>query len=366
MSVARNDAGRSLGGGAIVGAAIMSHAPQLLSKPPTEDPGQVEKITAAIAEVGKRLRALQPDLVIVVSNCHAEELVVHNVPAFLIHCGDRAEGREGHTGSWAIDGVAGTALLNEMLHEGFDPSFSFDMHVGSAFTIPYAFAGFDRTTPFLPIYINAYVPPQPLPERCFAFGKALSRAVTRMGRRTVLIVSGGLSHYPATPMYPNPDLETDQEIFARIAAGNLNYIMSFDPVRLDRSGNIECRSLQLLAGAIGDRKPDYAEFVPTWHHIHTIVGYSDLSPLPEYVPLYPSLKTAHTQLAKAIYALVSQPSAAARFKQNREKYAADYDLTADQRDGLVRLDEDELREKFSINPMMTFQAKMLVGDRPPF
>ena len=56
----------------------------------------------------------------------------------------------------------------------------------------------DRPLPALPKFDD--VPPADLTE---AFGKALARCLERMGRRAVVIVSGGLSHYPATPMYPN-------------------------------------------------------------------------------------------------------------------------------------------------------------------
>ena len=57
------------------------------------------------------------------------------------------------------------------------------------------------------MFVNAYVPPQPSPERCFAFGRALALAIERDGRRAVVLASGGLSHYPGTPQYPHPDID---------------------------------------------------------------------------------------------------------------------------------------------------------------
>src|SRR5207248_95576 len=82
--------------------------------------------------------------------------------------------------------------------------------------------------------VNAYVPPQPTPERCFAFGQALAHAIEREGRRAVVLASGGLSHYPGTPQYPHPDIATDRVIFERLAAGNLRYLLSLDAAALDR------------------------------------------------------------------------------------------------------------------------------------
>src|SRR5438067_1536969 len=242
----------------IVGAAIVPHAPQFLTLPETEDHAQVARVNRAMRDIGDRFRALDPDLLIVISNAHCDDFVVRCVPAFAVHCGVRAAGSGGHSGWWPIDGEAGYALVQELLDVGFDPAFTLDAALGTAFTIPLEFCGYPRETPFLPIFVNAYVPPQPAPERCFAFGQALARALERMGRRAVILASGGLSHYPGTPLYPHPDLDTDRVIFERLAAGNLRYLLSLDAAALDKSGNVEWRSLQILAGAIGDRKPGSA------------------------------------------------------------------------------------------------------------
>src|SRR6266699_1763087 len=248
-------------------------------------------VGAAMREIGDKFRALDPDLLIVISNAHCDDFVVHCVPAFAIHCGTRAEGSGGHHGPWPIDGEAGYALLRQLLDLGFDPAFTLDAKLGTAFTIPLDFCGYPRATPFLPIFVNAYVPPQPSPERCFAFGQALAHAIERAGRRAVVLASGGLSHYPGTPQYPHPDIATDRVIFERLAAGNLRYLLSLDTAALDRSGNVECRSLQILAGMIGDRKPDSALFEPSWHHIYAVLGWTELAPVKAEPLYYPATES---------------------------------------------------------------------------
>ena len=45
-----------------------------------------------------------------------------------------------------------------------------------AFGIPLDFTGIDNI-PILPIFVNAYVPPQPSIERCFAFGRILGDGI---------------------------------------------------------------------------------------------------------------------------------------------------------------------------------------------
>ena len=342
----------------VIGAAIVAHAPQLLSMPASEDREQIDRSMAAMKTIGEGLRKLEPDLVIVISNCHGEDLVVNCVPQFMIHCGDLAQGAEKHSGLWYVDAQAGQELIRRMLDEGFDPAFSLDMELGTSFTIAYDYCGFAREKSFLPIFVNSYMPPQPKPERCFAFGKALARSLQLMRRRAVIIASGGLSHYPATPMYPTPDLETDKVIFHQIANGNLMHVMSFDETRLDKTGNVECRSLQILAGAIGDRKPDSAVFEPSWHHVYAFIGWTSPFESNSYVPYYPGASAKHVQIVRAIYAIVRDKEALAAFMKDRKAYASRYDLKADEVGALIALDEDVLRERYSVNPMLTYQAKL--------
>src|SRR5438132_3170819 len=310
----------------VVGAAIVPHAPQFLTLPDTEDKAQVGRVNAAMRAIGDRFRALDPDLLIVLSNAHCDDFVVHCVPAFMIHCGRRAEGSGGHKGGWPIDGEAGYALVRELFDLGFDPAFTLDAKLGTAFTIPLDFCGYPRETPFLPVFVNAYVPPQPTPERCFAFGRALAHALERMGRRAIVLASGGLSHYPGTPQYPHPDLATDRVIFERLAAGNLRYLMSLDAAALDSSGNVECRSLQILAGMIGDRPPQTALFEPSWHHIYAVVGWTDLTPVDAPALHYPATAPERSALAGAIFTLVDDDEARAAFRQDPAGYAARFVL----------------------------------------
>ena len=341
----------------IVGAAIVPHAPQFLSLPATEDKAQVARVEAAMRALGEAFRTLEPDIVIVLSNAHCDEFVVRCVPAFAVHCGRRAAGMDGHRGWWPIDGEAGYALLRELQELGFDPAFTLDAPLGTAFTIPLAFCGYPREMPFLPVFVNAYVPPQPAPERCFAFGRALAHAVGRVGRRAVVIASGGLSHYPGTPRYPHPDLDTDRLIFERLAAGNLRHLLSLDAAALDRTGNVECRSLLILAGAIGDRRPAAALFEPSWHHIYAVLGWTDLAPLAEEMPHYPATPSGRSALAAAIFTLVDDGEARAAFRRDPAAYAAGCDLDDDERAALAALDRAALGERFRINPMLVYQLE---------
>src|SRR5437879_13629962 len=84
----------------VIGAAIVPHAPQFLTLPDTEDKAQVGRVNAAMRAIGDKFRALDPDLLIVLSNAHCDDLVVHCVPAFMFHCGRRAERCGGPRVGW--------------------------------------------------------------------------------------------------------------------------------------------------------------------------------------------------------------------------------------------------------------------------
>lgn len=346
-----------------VGAAAVPHAPQMLSLPKTEDAAQVARVRAEMKRIGDAFRALDPDLVVVIGNDHGDDFILRSVPAFMIHCGPRAAGRDGHKGWWKVDGEAGYRLVELMQEEGFDPAFTLDAPLGTFFTIPIEFMGYDRETPVLPLFVNSYVPPQPTPTRCFAFGQALERAVTRMGKRAVLIASGGLSHYPGTAIYaePGPDLETDRLIFERIREGNVRHLLSLDEAALDASGNIELRSWLILAGIVGDRKPDVAQFEPNWHHTYGTFGWTSLEPRPKPKLYYTANPTRRAELARALHALRTDSGAVRAYVENPAAFAAGYDLADDERDALVRLDEARMRDEMGIHALLTSGAARQVS-----
>ena len=66
-----------------------------------------------------------------------------------------------------------------------------------------------------------------------------------MGVTTVVLASGGMSHYPGTERYAAPDLAWDREVLARIAAGNLKSLVGYDAAELDRRRQCQAQLLGL-------------------------------------------------------------------------------------------------------------------------
>jgi 2,3-dihydroxyphenylpropionate 1,2-dioxygenase len=341
--------------GIIAGAAV-PHAPQFHSLPSTEDHQQVERVREAMQQVGDGLRALKPDLVIVMTNDHGDEYAVGCVPPFVVHCGDRAQGSHKHRGWWNLRGEVGYDVVRGLMREGFDPAFTMDAALATPFTIPLEFMGYPREAPFLPIFINSYIPPQPSGERCYRFGQALDDVIARMGLRAVFIASGGLSHFPGTPQYSHPDLGTDRLIYQRMSEGNLRHLLSYSDEALDRSGNVESRSIITLAGALGERKPDITAWEPSWHHTYAVFGWTTDAAEQAATPHYPATPPQHAQLARALFELRTSDDACRRYLADRAGFAQAHALTPEQTEPFTAMDEDRLREGFHLHPLLTSGA----------
>src|SRR3989440_7554938 len=201
----------------VIGGAMLPHAPQFFTMPDTEDKTLVAHVREVAAGIGTRLRALNPDLWIIFSNDHAEQFFHNACPAFTVHVGGEATGEfAGRKFHWKIPSEIGFELVRALYRQNFDPAFTSTAKIDYAIGIPLTHLG--HTGPVLPIYINAYLPPQPTMERCYGFGQAVARSVTAMGLKTVVLASGGMSHFPGTNRYANPEPALDPRLLGTLRA----------------------------------------------------------------------------------------------------------------------------------------------------
>ena len=341
----------------VIGGAMVPHAPQFFTMPETEDRGTVERVKQAAIEIGARLKAMMPDLWIVFANDHAEQFFHTAAPPFTIHVGAEANGAfAGRDFHWRVPGEIGFEIVHQMYDQGFDPAFTSVAKIDYALGIP--LTHLDVTDPVLPIYVNAYLPPQPTMERCYAFGQALARIVTAMGLKTAVLASGGMSHYPGTERYAEPDLAWDRKALDRIAAGNLKSLVGYDAAELDASGNVELRCWACAAGALGERKPDLVSFEPSWHHNYASLGWFNPPDLPP-APHYPSIKPELVELTVALQGLAHNEASRTAFLGDAGAYADRFGLTTKQRQALLALDTRTI-VAMGVHPLVPFLAHMQV------
>lgn len=351
---AKNDVG-------VVAAAGVPHAPQFWSMPDTEDPGQVEAMRRAMAKIGQRLQGYQPDVLIMLGNDHTENYFKACVPSFSVHCGLSVGGRFGsrsfqHLGA----GELGYDVVEQLQSRGFDPAFTNYAELSYAYGIPLDFCEIAEDLPVLPVFVNAYLPPQPSPERCFAFGAALHEACVNLGLRAIMIGSGGMSHYPGTGQYAHPDVETDKTLLGAFQSGDTRRVLSYDIKDLDDTGNLELLPWIALAGAVGQRTPDVWEFAPSWHHVYTAIGWTepiDRTRGDRYRRYYPAVQPALERASDALYALrYDIGGACARYHADQRAFAAEYQVEPTVAEALVDFDDEALLAA-GLHPFLVSGAK---------
>src|SRR6202047_3388241 len=339
----------------VIGGAMLPHAPQFFTMPETEDKKNVEHVRHVAAEIGERLRALKPDLWIIFSNDHAEQFFLNSTPPFTIHVGGEASGEfAGRKFHWKIPSEISFEIVRQLYRQQFDPAFTSTARIDYAIGIPLTHLGV--TDPVLPIYVNAYLPPQPTMERCYAFGQAIARTVTSLGLRTVILSSGGMSHFPGTNRYGNPELDWDNKVLEKLAAGKLKSLIGFDEAELDDTGNIELRCWACAAGALGERKPDIVSMDPSWHHNYASLGWTDGERAGQDAH-YPAIKPELVELTRALHGLAHEQPARERFIAAPEAYADGFALTPEQSRALLALDLEKM-VAMGVHPLVPFLARM--------
>jgi 2,3-dihydroxyphenylpropionate 1,2-dioxygenase len=176
------------------------------------------ELQSAIAAARQQVQAFAPDLVVLVAPDHYNGFFNELMPPFCI--GSAAESVGDYlspAGSLNVDAEAAIALADRLMDEYFDIAVSRQMRVdhGFAQALQLMWGSLD-TPPVLPIFLNAVAKPGiPRVRRCRALGKALGRFLDTLGRRTLLIGSGGLSHEPPVPTLAHPDPAVRQRITRR-------------------------------------------------------------------------------------------------------------------------------------------------------
>jgi 2,3-dihydroxyphenylpropionate 1,2-dioxygenase len=353
-------------GGAILGGAMLPHAPQFFTLPATEDKANVAGVQAVAAAIGERLKALAPDVWITVSNDHAFQFFQNVAPPFALHVGGQAEGEfAGRKFSYRIASDLSLRLVRELYRMGFDPAFTSTAEVDYALGIPLSHLGVDALV--LPIFVNAYLPPQPPMERCYLFGRALAQAVERLRVRAVIVASGGMSHFPGTEQYANPNLTWDERTLEPLRKGNLRSLLMYDEKELDETGNIELRCWAVAAGALGERKPDVVQMNPSWHHNYaSLAWWSPWTP-EEHRPHYPSIAPALVKLTDALHGLANDAQARSRYLADPAAFAAAAGVTGKQAEALAAMDMKAF-VTMGVHPLVPFLANMHLdrarGTRP--
>lgn len=245
----------------------------------------------AIRELGDIYLSSGCDAAVIVGNDQMEIFTPEHVPAFAVFWGPYIEGipRTQEFLDSLPPGIAraeldrtpavytqyptlpqlGCHLINKVIADDFDVAQLTKLPTGSigSNAAPHAY-GFvyrrlmrDQVLPHVPVFVNTFYPPnQPAAHRCYAFGRALARAIHAWPEdiNVVLIASGGMTHFVI-------DESFDQVILDAMRAGDAATLTSL-PENMFQAGTSEIKNWIVAAGIMAEAglKMKLVDYVPCY------------------------------------------------------------------------------------------------------
>lgn len=187
----------------LVGSFAAGHAPNIARSWDTMKPESRGWLTQHYHEMGRRLSALEPDVLVIHSTDHWVNFFLDNMPAFCVGIGEEHEGppEPFMKPVFPLETLPGHAslgrhILDYALNNNFDPSYSRRLKLDHGMCVPIWCTGLDPIPPIIPVYMNLVEKPFPTPQRCLAWGHMLRESIESYpdDLRVVVMGTGGLSH----------------------------------------------------------------------------------------------------------------------------------------------------------------------------
>lgn len=247
----------------LVGIYAASHAP-LVARDWDILPAPVRSgLAAAYDELGRRIAAAAPDVLIEIAPDHWVNFFLDNLPTICIGAGEAHEGPpEPFLKRFPYRTLAGHAplaahIVATALAEDFEPSVSHHLILDHGFCIPLWRMALPRMPRIVPIILNDLEPPMMSIRRCFAWGRLLARAIAAYPEplRVGILATGGLSHSIGEPTMGEIDEAFDRRCIAGFTDGAEEPLVRFLEPTLPVIGNggHEVRNWVVAHAAAGGR-----------------------------------------------------------------------------------------------------------------
>jgi aromatic ring-opening dioxygenase catalytic subunit (LigB family) len=245
-----------------------------MTRPPQEDPEQLDADIEAMEELGRDLDETAPDVLVVVGLDHVETFFPGPVPPFAVVTGKSATSEyAGYEYEIPIHEGLALGILNGLMERGIDITYTHEALLGHAFATPFRYIHKGRQIPVVPIFVNAYLPPLPTTHRCLEVGKAIAEVVADRPEKVAILASGGMSHYPGTWKYFNPEYEFDHWAIQELEEGRPESLLALSGEQLDEVGNTELLTWFVAMGAAGVERGELLTYQPTTHHGHAVMRF---------------------------------------------------------------------------------------------
>jgi len=203
-----------------------SHSPLLYCF--AREPKDWQLLQQTFRQRSAAIKAFDPELVIAFGSDHFNGFFMKNMPRFCVGQSAEAAGDiGGFAGPLQVPAEIAGQLHEFLADQGFDPAISHRMTVDHAFsqTLHIMLGGL-TARPTVPIFINCINRPFIAFHRTRNFGAAVGAFAKTLGKRTLFLASGGMSHHP-TRYYPPLGEASDPVTAWQISGGD-------DPASLSR------------------------------------------------------------------------------------------------------------------------------------
>jgi aromatic ring-opening dioxygenase catalytic subunit (LigB family) len=256
----------------LVGIYAASHGPMIVRNWKTLAPAEKSSLDGAFSELGARIKAAKPDVLVVISPDHWVNFFIDNLPAICVGVGEEHDGppepwfREFPHRKMAGHPALAAHIVHTALERDFEPSVSYKLALDHGFCIPLWKAGLDPLPPIVPVILNDLEPPFPSVKRCYAWGGVLAQAIKSFpgDLRVAILATGGLSHSIGEPTMGRIDEAFDRGCIRRFEAGDAPALFEFLDERLPAAGNgaSEVRNWVAAHGAARGRGFDLIHYDP--------------------------------------------------------------------------------------------------------
>ena len=230
------------------------------------------------------LKALKPDVVILVYNDHASAFSLEIIPTFALGCAAEFAPADEGWGPRPVPVVKGHPELawhiaQSVILDEFDLTIVNKMDVDHGLTVPLSLL-FGQVSqwpcPVIPLAVNVVQYPPPTGHRCFMLGKAIRKAVDSFEKplKVAIVGTGGMSHQLQGPRAGLINKDFDTAFLDNLTADpqKLVAMPHLDYMREAGSEGIELVMWLIMRGAMDDKVREIRRF----YHVpasNTAVGH---------------------------------------------------------------------------------------------
>ena len=179
-------------------------------------PEVVAEVERQQAAARARVEAFDPELVVLFAPDHYNGFFYDVMPAFCIGVEASSVGDfKSLAGPLSVPKASALDCARHVLDSGVDVAVSYRMQVdhGFAQALEVLTGGLDRY-PVIPVFINSVAPPMAPCRRVRLLGDAIGRYAAQLGKRVLILGSGGISHEPPVPEIATANAEVAERLIA--------------------------------------------------------------------------------------------------------------------------------------------------------